>query len=178
MHIYFLWAILRVIHSSIWLWGLYCLGFSAQFGPAIHFSLAADRLGRGLRGQIGVQGFGRGLRGQTGMQSLDRSVPLLIHKVPGAKSRLPGTYSLSPLTQGVSCDCQDGQHGGSIPYKSPRGFTIAHPKQDMYVVSSFGFRTSSSPWERFTSQKSWTSQPTFCRDRSSGRRSGSWTAKR
>ncbi len=29
----------------------------------------------------------------------------------------------------MSCDCQDGQHGGSIPYKSPRGFTVAHPKQ-------------------------------------------------
>ncbi len=29
----------------------------------------------------------------------------------------------------MSCDCQDGQHGCIIPYKSPRGFTVAHPKQ-------------------------------------------------
>ncbi len=72
---------------------------------------------------------GRGLRGQTSVRSLDRRVPLLAHKLPGAKSRLPGTDSLSPLTQGVSCDCQDRQHGGSIPYKSPRGFTVTHPKK-------------------------------------------------
>ncbi len=65
------------------------------------------------------------------MRSLDERVPLLAQKQSGAESRLPGTDSLSPLTQGVSCDCQDGQHGGSIPYtcKSPRGFTFAHPKQ-------------------------------------------------
>ncbi len=63
------------------------------------------------------------------VRSLDRRVPLLAHKLPGAKSRLPGTDSLSPLTQGVSCDCQDRQHGGSVPHKSPRGLTVAHPKQ-------------------------------------------------
>ncbi len=63
------------------------------------------------------------------MLSLDRRVPLLAHKLPGAESHLPGTDSLSALTQGVSCDCQDGQHGGSIPYKSLRGFTVSHPKQ-------------------------------------------------
>ncbi len=59
------------------------------------------------------------------MQSLDRGAPLLAHKLPGAEIRLPGTDPLSPLTQGVSCDCQDGQHGGIIPYNSPRGFTVA-----------------------------------------------------
>ncbi len=31
--------------------------------------------------------------------------------------------------RGVSCDCQDGQHGGSIPYKLPGEFMVAHPKQ-------------------------------------------------
>ncbi len=39
----------------------------------------------------------------------------------------------------------------------------------MHAVSSFGHRTSSSPWDRFMFRESWTSQPTFCRDRSSGR---------
>ncbi len=34
---------------------------------------------------------------------------------------LPGTDSLSPLSQGVSCDRINGQHGGTIPYKSPGG---------------------------------------------------------
>ncbi len=68
------------------------------------------------------------------MRSLDRRVPLLAHKLPGAESHLPGTDSLSPLTQGVSCYCQDRQHGGSIPYKSPRGLTVAHPKP-AYMLS-------------------------------------------
>ncbi len=63
------------------------------------------------------------------MRSLDRRVPLLARKLPGAKSCLPGTDSLSPLSQGVSYVRQDGQHGGSIPYKLPGGFTVAHPKQ-------------------------------------------------
>ncbi len=71
----------------------------------------------------------RGLRGQTGAWSLDRRVPLLAHKLPGAQSRLPGTDSLSPLSQEVSCDSQDGQHGGGVPHKSPRGFTVMHPEQ-------------------------------------------------
>ncbi len=43
------------------------------------------------------------------MQSLDRGVLLLAHKLPGAERRLSVTDSLSPLTRGVSCDCQDGQ---------------------------------------------------------------------
>ncbi len=67
---------------------------------------------------------GRGLQRQTGVQSLDRRVPLLAHKLPWAESCLPGTDSLSPLSHGVSCDCQDGQHGGSISYKPPGGFTV------------------------------------------------------
>ncbi len=42
---------------------------------------------------------------------------------------LPGTDSLSPPSQEVSCDSQDGQHGGGNPHKLPRGFTVTHPKQ-------------------------------------------------
>ncbi len=83
--------------------------------PNDHERRIPDRLGRDLR--------------HTGMQSLDRRVSLLAHKLHGAESHLPSTDSFSPFTQGVSCDCQDGQHGGSIPYKSPRGFTVTHPKQ-------------------------------------------------
>ncbi len=49
--------------------------------------------------------------------------------LPGAQSRLPGTDSLSSLSQKVSCDSQDRQHGGGVPHKSPRGFTVAHPEQ-------------------------------------------------
>ncbi len=56
---------------------------------------------------------GRGLRRQTGAQCLERRVPLLAHKLPGAQSRLPGTDSLS---QEMSYDSQDGQHGVGIPH--------------------------------------------------------------
>ncbi len=72
---------------------------------------------------------GRGHRRQTGTRCLDWRVPLLAHKLPGAQNRLPGTYSLSPPSQKVSCNSQDGNHGGGIPHKLPRGFTVAHPEQ-------------------------------------------------
>ncbi len=78
---------------------------------------------------VALTGWARSSRARPGVQSLDRGAPLLAHKLPGTEIRLPGTDPLSPLTQGVSCDCQDGQHGGIIPYNSPRGFTVAGPKQ-------------------------------------------------
>ncbi len=64
-----------------------------------------------------------------GLMATASPVLLLAHKLPGAQSRLPGTNLLSLLSQEVSCDSQDGQHGGGIPYKSPWGFTVAHPEQ-------------------------------------------------
>ncbi len=67
--------------------------------------------------------------GQTGVRSLDRRVPLLAYKLPGAESCLPGTDLFSPLSQGLSWDFQDGQHGGSVSCKTPVGFTVAHPTQ-------------------------------------------------
>ncbi len=75
-----------------------------------------------------MTGWGAVFRRQTGAWCLDRRVPLLAHKLPGAQSRLPGTGSLSPPSE-VSCDSQDRQHGGGIPHKSPRGFTDVHPEQ-------------------------------------------------
>ncbi len=69
-------------------------------------------------------GLGRGLRGQTSVRSLDGRILLLAHKQPGAESRLSGNDTLSPLTQGVSRDCQDRQHGGGISCKPPSGFTV------------------------------------------------------
>ncbi len=82
----------------------------------------------GYDGRI-IDRLGRTLRRQTSARCLDRRVPLLAHTLPGAQRRLPGTDSLSPPSQRVSCDCQDGQHGGGILHKSPRGFTVAHPEQ-------------------------------------------------
>ncbi len=99
-----------------------------------HFSLEWSQHGcdspspHGYDGRI-IDRLGRTLRRQTSARCLDRRVPLLAHTLPGAQSRLPGTDSLSPLSQRVSCDCQDGQHGGGILHKSLRGFMVAHPEQ-------------------------------------------------
>ncbi len=79
------------------------------------------------------------------MQSLDRRVPLLAYKQPGAESHLSGTNALSPLTQGGSRDCQDGQHGGSISYKPPRGFKVAHPGQACMLPCPLGPRQAHLP---------------------------------
>ncbi len=67
--------------------------------------------------------------GLLGLMATASPVLLLAHKLPGVQSHLPGTNLLSLLSQEVSCDSQDGQHGGGIPHKSPWGFTVAHPEQ-------------------------------------------------
>ncbi len=52
----------------------------------------------------------------------------------------------------MSCDCQDGQHGCIIPYKSPRGFTVAYPKQACTLSPPLGsgqvplLESDSCPW--------------------------------
>ncbi len=56
-----------------------------------------------------------------------------------AQSRLPGTDSLSPSSQEVPCDSQEGQHGGGIPHKSPRGFTVVHPECHLLLWSQDKF---------------------------------------
>ncbi len=60
---------------------------------------------------------------------MNRRVPFLAHKLPGAQSGLPGFDSFSPHSCEASCNSQDGQHGGSVPNKSSGGFTVAHPGQ-------------------------------------------------
>ncbi len=72
---------------------------------------------------------GRGLRGQTSAWGMDRRVPFLAHKLPGAQSCLPGFDAFSPRSWEASYNSQDGQHGGSVPHKSSGGFTVAHPGQ-------------------------------------------------
>ncbi len=105
-----------------------------------HFSLEWSQNGCDSLSPHGYDGciidwLGRGLQRQTSARCFDRRVPLLVHKQPGAQSRLPGTDSLSPPSQRVSCDSQDGQHGGGIPHKSPKGFTVAHPEQACALAS-------------------------------------------
>ncbi len=108
-----------------------------------HDECIPDRLGRGLRGQTGVRSLDEEfLSWHINCLELRAIFLALIHFLPS----LRGCHVI------VRTD-------SSIPYNLPRGFT------GMHTVSSFGLRTSSSPWERFTS---WTSQPTFCGDRSSG----------
>ncbi len=98
-----------------------------------HFSLEGSQNGCDSLSPHGYDGciidwLGRGLQRQTSARCFDRRVPLLVHKLSGAQSRLPGTDSLSPPSQRVLCDSQDGQHCGGIPHKSPRGFTVMHPE--------------------------------------------------
>ncbi len=72
---------------------------------------------------------GRGLRGQTGARGMDRRVPFLAHKLPEAQSCLPGFDTFSPRSWEASYNSQNGQYGGSVPYKPSRGFTAVHPGQ-------------------------------------------------
>ncbi len=39
----------------------------------------------------------------------------------------------------MSCDSQEGQHGGGIPHKSPRGFTVVHPERHLLLWSQDKF---------------------------------------
>ncbi len=72
---------------------------------------------------------GHGLRGQNGARGMDRRVPFLSHKLPGAQSCLPGFDAFFPRSWEASYNSQDRQHGGSVPHKSPGVFTVAHPGQ-------------------------------------------------
>ncbi len=74
-------------------------------------------------------GLGTGLRRQTGERGLDRRVPLLAHKLPGTQGCLPGFDVFSPRPRGASYHSQDRQHGGCVPHKPSRRFTVAHPGQ-------------------------------------------------
>ncbi len=77
-------------------------------------------------------GLGSGL-GQTGERGMDRRVPLLAHKLPGTQGCLPGFdvffFFFFFCPRGASYHSQDGQHGGCVPHKPSRRFTVAHPGQ-------------------------------------------------
>ncbi len=47
---------------------------------------------------------------------MDRRVPFLAHKLPGAQSCLPGFDAFSPRSWEASYNSQDGQHGGSVAH--------------------------------------------------------------
>ncbi len=52
------------------------------------------------------------------------------------------------------------------------------PWTGLRTIFSFGPKTSSSLWGRFTFQEYWTWRPIFCRDRSSSPGNGCWTVRR
>ncbi len=113
---------------------------------------------------------GCGLQRQTCERRVEGWVSLLAYKLPGTQGCLPVFYKVfSPRSRGVSYHSQDGQYGGCVPHKPPRRFKVAH---------SFGPKTSSSLWGRFTFREYWTWRTIFCRDRSSGRGNGCWTVRR
>ncbi len=72
---------------------------------------------------------GRGLRRKAGEWRVEGRVPLLAYKLPGTQGCLPGFEVFSPRSRGVSYHSQDGQYGGCVPHKPPRGFKVAHPGQ-------------------------------------------------
>ncbi len=71
----------------------------------------------------------RGLRRKAGEWRVEGRVPLLAYKLPGTQGCLPGFEVFSPRSRGVSYHSQDGQYGGCVPHKPPRGFKVAHPGQ-------------------------------------------------
>ncbi len=70
------------------------LGLMAAASPVLRLGLLHMNPfgGHGCDGHINDR-LGCGLRRQTGAWCLDRRVPLLAHKLPGAQSRLPATFS-------------------------------------------------------------------------------------
>ncbi len=84
--------------------------------PYDHDGRINDRLGRGLRRKVGEW-------------RVEGRVPLLAYKLPGTQGCLPGFEVFSPRSRGVSYHSQDGQYGGCVPHKPPRGFKVAHPGQ-------------------------------------------------
>ncbi len=69
------------------------------------------------------------LRRKAGEWRVEGRVPLLAYKLPGTQGCLPGFEVFSPRSRGASCHSQDGQYGGCVPHKPPRGFKVAHPGQ-------------------------------------------------
>ncbi len=111
---------------------------------------------------------GCGLRRKAGEWRVEGRVPLLAYKLPGTQGRLPGFEVFSPRSRGASYHSQDGQYGGCVPHKPPRGLKVAHPGQACAPSSPLvprqipllegGSRSGSTePGKR----------PIFCRDRSS-----------
>ncbi len=76
-----------------------------------------------------MTGWGAVFRRKAGEWRVEGRVPLLAYKLPGTQGCLPGFEVFSPRSRGVSYHSQDGQYGGCVPHKPPRGFKVAHPGQ-------------------------------------------------
>ncbi len=121
-------------------------------------------------------GLGSGLRRQTGERGMDRRVPLLAHKLPGTQAVflalmyfLPvlGGHRIIVRTDNMVVVSHINRQGGS------RSCTLDRLVRRLLLGPS----TSSCPWGQFTFRGYWTSRPTFCQDRNSGRENGCWTIR-
>ncbi len=63
-----------------------------------------------------MTGWGAVFEGRPARGGMDRRVPFLAHKLPGAQSCLPGFDAFSPRSWEASYNSQDGQHGGSVAH--------------------------------------------------------------
>ncbi len=70
---------------------------------------------------------------------MDRRVPFLAHKLPGAQGCLPCFDSFSPRSWEASCNSQDGQQGsvsgGSLGFHSDAGPFGSCPDIQFYSMS-------------------------------------------
>ncbi len=84
-----------------------------------------------------------------------------------------------PVLGGHRIIVRTDKHGGCVPHKPSGRFTVAHPEQAWAPSSRLvlGPSTSSCPWGQFMFRGYWTSRPTFCQNRNSGRENGCWTIR-
>ncbi len=85
----------------------------------------------------------------------------MAHKLPGTQGCLPGFDVFSPRPRGASYHSQDGQHGGCVPHKPSRRFTVAHPGHSTRGVASSQALFRGVPLEDICVAAGWSSPRTF-----------------
>ncbi len=94
---------------------------------------------------------GAGLRRKAGEWRVEGRVPLWhINCLDLRAVFLALKYFLPLFSGGASCHSQDGQYGGCVPHKTAKEVQGRAPWTGLGAIFSFGLKTSSSLWGRFT----------------------------